>query len=380
MLCLALLLACSDAALDSGAASEGPVVWTEPGLPGPYDAGVTTATFVDQRGKELTIEVWYPAWAPEGATPDPYPEIPVEMQAFRNAPAASGPFPLVAFSHGHIAIRYQSAFLTEHLAQHGFVVVSPDHPHDTFLDADESRLWEIVLERPGDIFSSVDEVLRRSAQGDPVLAGVTLADEYAIIGHSLGAVNALVIGGGAPDWEAFAAFCEKSMAAGERYTGCTRIEQMDLSMVPDHDYVDERATVTVSMSPGLWYLFGDSGLHGVRAPLLVAGDQDEILLYETEEYPVFQAMTAPSTLATVHRAGHYSWTDICVILPVWNECDGEKDGYIEVARAQEITRGMVTAWIRGELLGDQEALDWMEAAKAGWTEVGWEQVPEARGG
>lgn len=378
MLALSLLLACSDpAALDSGAVEDlGPtpdeIPWTAPGDPGPYDAGVTTVTFTDDRGKTLTMEVWYPAWAPEGATPDPYPEIPVAMQAYRNAPAATGPFPLAAFSHGHIAIRYQSAFLTEHLAQHGFVVVSPDHEYDTFLDADESRLWQIVLERPGDVFSSVDEVLRRSEQDDPILGGVTEATEYAVVGHSLGAVNALVIGGGTPDWEGFSAFCEASLAAGERYTGCTRIEQMDLAMVPDHEMVDERARVTVSMSPGLWYLFGEQGLHSVRAPLLVAGDQDAILPYETEEYPVFQAMVDPRTLATVHRAGHYSWSDICVILPVWQECDGEADGYIDVARAQEITRGMVTAWIRAELLGDVDAASWMTEARQEWTEVSWE--------
>lgn len=49
--------------------------------------------------------------------------------------AAPGPFPLVVYSHGNGGLRYVSAFLTEHLASHGFIVVAPDHVGNTAIDS-----------------------------------------------------------------------------------------------------------------------------------------------------------------------------------------------------------------------------------------------------
>ncbi len=46
-------------------------------------------------------------------------------------PPAAGDFPLVIYSHGNGGLRYVSAFLTEHLASHGFVVMAPDHTGNT---------------------------------------------------------------------------------------------------------------------------------------------------------------------------------------------------------------------------------------------------------
>ena len=111
--------------------------------PGPYAAGVTTVEI--EPGRQA--EVWYPA-APSsavGKTHDTYfirqflaPLLqfllpadvnpPFETDAFRDLPVSGdGPFPVVLFSHGASSFRLQSTFLTTHLAQWGFVVVSPDY-------------------------------------------------------------------------------------------------------------------------------------------------------------------------------------------------------------------------------------------------------------
>lgn len=366
MLLISLVMGCSGD--ETPPTAEAP--WVEPGTWGPYDAGVTTLEIVDARGKELTVEVWYPAQAIEGDEPDPYPVLPISMDAYRNAPAAAGPFPLVAFTHGHIAIRFQSAFLCEHLASHGFVVVAPDHPGDTLTDLREDELWQIVLERPGDVISSVDAVLQRSAEGDALLGGITDAQTYAIVGHSLGSLNAMVIGGAEPDYAGLVDFCADP--ANASYEGCDRLVDIDLADVSGHETSDPRAIVTVPMSPGLWYAFGVEGLSTIRAPLLIAGELDEVLPYETEARPVYELMASPKTLATFPRGGHYPFSDICLFLPVWTECGGEADGFVDVERAQQITEGMVTAWIRSELLGDVRAMDWLEAERQAWPEVVWE--------
>ena len=100
-------------------------------------------------------------------SPEAYPDIPITGQACRDelplaSPGGAG-FPVVAFSHGNGGIRFQSIFLTEVLAQHGYVVVAPDHPHNTLLDFDESASGTVAMRRPGDVTSAVDELFRRSA-------------------------------------------------------------------------------------------------------------------------------------------------------------------------------------------------------------------------
>lgn len=366
---LLLLLACTGdppVADDTG----GPFVDPSPVDQGPWEAGVTTIEFTDRRGKDLTVEVWYPAHVSADAQPDPYDEMSISLNAYRDVDAAvdEGPFRLIAFTHGHIAIRYQSAFLMEHLASHGFVVVAPDHYHDTFLDAHESELWQIVLERPGDITESVDEVLKRSAEGDRRLGGLVLgaADpdtvEYAIMGHSLGSITSLSVGGGEVDFEAFNTFCEDPEA--QSLQGCRRVDEADPADVANYTFTDDRAVVTVPMSPGLWYAFGPDGvgLETVRQPLVMAGDLDDLLDYTLEERPVWEAMASPKALVTVEDAGHYAFSDLCLILPVWDECQGEAAGYIEMDEAKTITRGVVTSWVEAKLRGETEQLDWL----AGW--------------
>lgn len=110
--------------------------------PGPHPVGVTTRELPDGS----LVEIWYPA--AEGTTgtetydlrdytPDFLTPLLVNVtnavftyEASRDAPVdtAADAFPLVVFSHGFAGMRVQSTTLTAHLASHGMVVASPDHP------------------------------------------------------------------------------------------------------------------------------------------------------------------------------------------------------------------------------------------------------------
>ena len=52
-------------------------------------------------------------------------------------------------------MRWQSPFLVEYLASHGFVVVAPDHTGNTIFDYDSGRMPE-VARRPHDIIDAAD--------------------------------------------------------------------------------------------------------------------------------------------------------------------------------------------------------------------------------
>jgi len=131
-----------------------PPAWQDLDQGGPYQAGFVTLVHTDPRGKELTIDVWYPALPEPGDEPESYwPDLEFVFSAFRDAPpdTRGAPYPLAAFSHGYGGIRYQSPYLTEHPARHGFVVAAPDHTHNTFMDLDMNYAAQVLSERPGDV-------------------------------------------------------------------------------------------------------------------------------------------------------------------------------------------------------------------------------------
>jgi predicted dienelactone hydrolase len=359
---------------DSDEAIDPPPAWVEPDRWGPYGVGVETLEFVDARGKELVVEVWYPAVVEPGAVADPYEEIKLALDAHREAPAdlRGAPYPLLAFSHGFMAIRYQSAFLTEWLASHGYVIVAPDHPDNTLLDIDPDETWRVMLERPDDVRSSVDELIDVAAGDHERLAGMVEDGPYGMLGHSFGAVTTLVLGGGEPDWQGVMDYCEEHDGIACDYMS----EGLEAGMAEGHGTVDERVAVTVPMSPGVWYAFGPDGdnLAGVRQPLVLGGDRDQVLDYDSEIRPVVDALAAPKRLATLANAGHYSFSNICDFAPfIADDCD-EDAGWIDVDLAQEITRVVVTAHLDQRLLGLQQAGAFLEPAYlARWDDLSWEE-------
>jgi predicted dienelactone hydrolase len=372
-LSILLLVGCPGSA-DTGDAVQPAPAWVAPDQWGPYGVGVLSHEFTDPRGKELELEIWYPAQVEEGAEADPYPEILLALDAHREATAdqRGAPYPVLAFSHGFAAIRYQSAFLTEWLASHGYVIVAPDHVDNTMLDIDTDSTWRVMLERPDDVRYAVDELIALAAGDHELLAGMVEAGDYAAIGHSFGAVTTLELGGGEPDWQGVIDFCTEHDVFVCDYLS----EGLEPGMAEGHGTVDERVKVTVPMSPGVWYAFGADGanLAGVRQPLVLGGDRDQILDYQDEIRPVWDALGAPRRMGTLAEAGHYAFSNICDLAPFWaDDCDDE-GGWIEMETAHAITRTVVTAHLDQRFLGIEEAGDFLDPGYlARWEELSWEE-------
>ena len=361
-----LLLGCRSGVADDTRS----VDWMEPDTTGPYAVGVTTLEFTDIRGKGLTVEVWYPAIQPLSGDPDPY-ELPIAREAYREAdPAVGGPFPLLAFSHGFGGIRYQSIFLTEHLAGHGFVVVSPDHNHNTFLDMDEDLTPQVLYERPDDIRYSVDEVLALSEEGDEIFGGMLDPEAgYGMMGHSFGGFTTLIVAGGELSYEGVLEYCDENDSKA-----CKYLDELDPSEADNHGQGDDRVLASVPMSPGLWYAFGidGSGLGELSDLMVLGGDRDQVLDYETEIEPVYTSLGRPRTLATFENAGHFAFSDICTIIPLFDDCDGVEGGWIDFDQAHLITQTIVTAYFGVHVAGDDRYAPWLEKdALAVYPELLW---------
>lgn len=132
-------------------------------LHGPHWVGVYEFTLdADHRENPLEIVAWYPALNPDGAdetityvtnnqydTEEGYPAD-VYGHALRDATpdTNAAPYPVILLSPGLSDWPFHIAWLGEHLASHGFVVLALGHREVTiFAETDEEWMDEYARER-----------------------------------------------------------------------------------------------------------------------------------------------------------------------------------------------------------------------------------------
>ncbi len=345
-----------------------PRPWSPPNQPGPFDVGVTTLRFTDPRGKELVADVWYPAEISDEDTLATY-EYTVISGISYDTPKVdlrAGAHPLVAFSHGYISIRYQSFFLMEHLASHGFMVIAADHPTNTLFDVDENNNTRMMLERPDDIRYSVDHLQHLSSQ--PGLFEQALRDDtYAAMGHSFGAVTAMWLGGADVDWATLEHYCAAGIGNGQVCSLIHTVADIDDG---SHGGPDSRVRTTIPLSPGFWYAFGDegAGLAAIASPFVLAGTRDDILSWPDEAEPTWDAMAAPKRLARFDNAGHYGFSMLCDLIPGFrDECAGPDGGWESLPWIQDRSQTLIMAHLGTTLLGDSRYEPWLTPEQANET-------------
>ncbi len=282
--CLPLLAVLLAFAVRAPAFERGPIADPE-GL-GPFAAGRMTFEVVDaSRGdRTLTVDAWYPVDTEEaGGPPSVYDLLFTGITsevAFDGPPLSRrGPFPLVVFSHGSGGIRFQSYFLGETLATHGFVVVAPDHAGNTALDLIFPGPPFEPRDRPLDVSFLITRMLERSAEpGDAFFAGLD-PDRIGVSGHSFGGFTSLAMAAGFED-------------------------------VPP----DPRVDAIVPISP-VSTAFAEAELAGISIPTLILGGTADITTpVDPQSTFAFEFISArPRYRVDVRAAGHNSFTNVCDI-------------------------------------------------------------------
>jgi predicted dienelactone hydrolase len=156
----------------SAPAASGPARLTLPAPTGPHRVGTVSLHLIDRsrpdliagpgRHREMMAGVWYPALRDAGR----HPVVPWLPAAPMRAIVASGGFdadvaaaprtaghegapvlpaarrrPVVVFSHGAGGHRSEVTIVVQELASHGYVVVTVDHPYDSFGEFPDGRLY-----------------------------------------------------------------------------------------------------------------------------------------------------------------------------------------------------------------------------------------------
>jgi dienelactone hydrolase len=220
-------------------------------------------------------------------------------------PSGSGAAPIIIFSHGYLGCGRQSTFLTQALADAGYLVVAPQHADS--LCGDHVSLPQVPFWRPQDWSDSTyrdrrDDIVAVIAalQRDPAFAGKIDWSKLGLMGHSLGGYTVLGLVGGWPSWR-----------------------------IPE-------VKAVVALSP--WcvpFLLAGGSLGGVSAPVEYQGGTADFAITPSVSVPggCFDATKAPATFVEFQYAGHLAWTDLVPI--------GHAD-MIFYARA------FFDAWLRGK--------------------------------
>jgi predicted dienelactone hydrolase len=279
------LLALAALLLTTSAAWAGSVPPAPPDELGPFAVGRTTFVVVDpsRNDRTLTVDAWYPVDADDavGVPPSVYDLIftglPSEVALDAPLVSAAGPFPLVVFSHGNNGIRFQSFFLAEILASHGFVVVAPDHAGNTAADLIFPGPPFETRDRPLDISLVITRMLEKNVDlNDPffeTLDGIRIA----VMGHSFGGFTTLAMASGFQD-------------------------------VPP----DPRVRAHVPISPAVGAL-SDERLASIERPeIVIGGTADVTVPIDPSSVRAFELPSArPRYRVDVEDAGHNSFTNIC---------------------------------------------------------------------
>jgi predicted dienelactone hydrolase len=342
----------------------------DPAKMGPFAVGVRTVVYEDaSRPKPdgtpriLTTEIWYPAVQSTRGAPtvsyDIESQFTEEQQAsigvgtipllqtaaVRDATPtrAHGTFPLIIFSHGQAAIRWQSTYYTVLLASHGYIVVSTDHEGGTLYDVVRGQLQDtgVGLEtRPQDARLLINRMLR--IKSDDPLYGLIDADRIGVTGHSFGAITAM------------------------------RVAAMD-----------SRVKLIVPQAP-----FDASlillDLHMPQIPMQIQGaNEDQTLPWDDNVVPTMVEVKKtgkPWSLLGITHGGHFTFSDLCAFdlaniadrvqldIPGANVRKVLEDGCGPTAPlasvAQPLINHFAVAFFNGYFKGSRGSLDLMTQAQA----------------
>jgi predicted dienelactone hydrolase len=330
----------------------------------------------------LEITVWYPAlndgnleetitypYTLKMDTP-PGTTATVAGHALSEAPydLSAGPYPLVILSHGFALGRTAYAWLAEHLASHGFVVIAPEHQER--FDPSFTTFWSPAITRPQDVLAVLAYVDEQVGTGG-ALEGLVNAEVVAVIGHSSGGYTTLASAGARLNMDGLERRCETAATSGDPNVwlcGLLLPYVADMAELAGFDSVpeglwptsaDSRIDAIVPMA-GNAYEFDKEGLAEVTVPIMALGGTRDVgtpYLWGTQlAYDHVSSTT--KALVAFENADHMIFGSSCEALPIYAEVGFYQlcsDPVWDMDRAHDLINHFTTAFLLAELYQDADA-------------------------
>lgn len=365
------------------------------GVRGPHPVGFMT--FSDGHAEHpLEGAIWYPAANPDGAEEaitydlgigDLLPvlnDMPGRAILDGTPDVENGPYPLVVYSHGANGQLYFTAYLREHLASHGFVVMAMQHS-DSFRGsllasteeeqvAVAQRMIDSLVQRPRDITQALDyaEVLTGP---EGALAGLIDVDRVAAVGLSYGGATSLLAAGARLDFSGLPELCASGVFASMLSSAMCQLHGADLPALETHlmelagvdgapgelwpSLGDARIDTVVAMMPGGGsVVVSEEGYANIELPVLfLKAGNDDMAIPEYNVNPAWEYTgSASKTRVTLENAAHMvagqCSPTVAATPGFFLACF---DDVWEPNRAHDLVDHFVAAFLLAELYGDADA-------------------------
>ena len=352
------------------------------GLRGSHPVGMRNLVTEGETPVEMTV--WYPALKrgnDEQVTTYPYvikvfPPLGAtaiaayEGEAIGRAPydLAAAPYPLVILSPGYAIGSTTYAWLAEHLASHGFVVLSPEH--DEYLLTALGELWRSAVLRPQRVLTVLSYLDGQVGTGG-AFEGLIDPELVAVVGHSYGGYTALAAAGARLDTAGFEARCEIAYEEGDPNAWlCDALlphvtemaELAGLDAAPEDLWPAWAAPRVDAIVPlaGDAYLFDQAGLAEITVPVMaMGGTQDGDTPYLWGTHPTYEFTSSPKKVRVAFNdAEHMIFTGPCAAIRRFMKVvpnDFCSDPHWDKTRAHDLINHFTTAFLLAELKQDPDA-------------------------
>ncbi|MEQ8674413.1 MAG: alpha/beta fold hydrolase [Aggregatilineales bacterium] len=364
-------------------------------LRGDYVVGTQNLTIEDPN-RPLEVTIWYPAIntddLPEETVYQPGTLLQLDGRAISDAQpdTSSAPYPLVIFSHGSSGFRFQSRYLTEHLASHGFIVMAADHTTNTITDLlgdpeFSDNLAPNFIHRPQDILRIISLADDLTAEG--TFEGIIDVERIGVLGHSFGGYTALAASGIPINLTELGNWCDAPTIDNvEDIDGiCFLLNFEDsitdaagLTETPDGAfpiYADPRIRATIAYAPWNYPILDHTALETHSTPTMIfGGTADDTTPPLRDAFEIYASLdSAPKTLITLENAGHYVYVDECwqtaITFGFYASCS---DAVWDMARVHDLINHFTTAFLLTELYEHDTARAALDPANVSFIGVDYE--------
>ncbi|TNB46518.1 dienelactone hydrolase [Martelella lutilitoris] len=268
----------------------------------PYHAGLVRIAVEDHAGKAHAV-IWYPTEALEAS----WQAGPFEINASQGVAVATGRFPVLLLSHGHLGGPLSHRDFAANLARHGYIVVAPTHLGDAEghpIASQDQRL----ARRPQQAIAALDAVFeddRFASHADRARIGA--------IGYSAGGYTALILAGGKADFALASAYCQAHGrsdigSCGPEQGAWTGISSTLADWVPPSNPYPIKALVLLDP---LATMFDAAGLAAVKIPLLLVRPEDDADMKAGANALALAANLPRPLQAVVVPGRHFVFIDPC---------------------------------------------------------------------
>lgn len=275
-----------------------------------HPAGHQLIRFHDEaRDRPVLVDAWYPAQP--GTIEAEHTYGLGRGRVAEGAAVAVGTRPVIVLSHGAFGAANNYAWIGEHLARSGYLVVGVSHFGESYMygpetidPASATRPWT----RPQDCSFALDAMSRHATFG-------ALVDEARVgaLGHSSGGATVIQLAGATYDPSAMERYC--ATAAGVD-RGCGYAAGAPaLSTLGEEarrSYRDSRVRAVVAMDPALGPGHGTASLAAVGVPVHVVGAVDnDFLPFDAHAAHYARSIPGASLTRLEHGEGHFAYLDVC---------------------------------------------------------------------